>query len=511
MLSPCDELLPPIPPEPLAQIERTAAQVERIGQAQIEHHPEWVVQRLQQQALAVGKLRYALTALQQQLAQQQATQQQLEAQLEQAQRAGKRQAAPFRVAEAKRTAKRKPPGRKSGHPGAWRQSPPAHPSDEHIEVPLPRCPQCGETLAVGQQRAVEQTIVEIPPVRPRVIRLRTYRNHCEHCQQAVRSQHPLQVSTAVGAAGTHLGPRAVGVASYLNKQLGLPMRKTCAVLQQLAGLSLSPGGLSQALKRAADRLEPRYDALLDILRQSPTLYCDETGWWVAAVGAWLWVLTNDQGTYYRILPSRNRETAKTLIGETFEGVLVSDCLAIYDDLNPRQHKCYAHHLKAISQALQTPSGKHSRYLLQLRALLHTALLLKRLQPQLQPALIAHIRQYLESRADTLLRQPRGDPQTEDAQVQQEEKLRRRLQKQQDHLFTFLDYPTVAATNNAAERQLRPAVICRKLSCGNKTQSGAHTWEILTSLAATAQQQGVSFIDWVAEAMTLPPLSPDDSR
>ncbi|WP_160164440.1 transposase [Pedosphaera parvula] len=43
---------------------------------------------------------------------------------------------------------------------------------------------------------------------------------------------------------------------------------------------------------------------------------------------------------------------------------------------------------------------------------------------------------------------------------------------------------VEATNNLAERQLWPAVIARKVSCGNKTPKGAHSWEILTSLAAT---------------------------
>lgn len=36
-------------------------------------------------------------------------------------------------------------------------------------------------------------------------------------------------------------------------------------------------------------------------------------------------------------------------------------------------------------------------------------------------------------------------------------------KQLDHRFTFLDHPGVDATNNLAERELRAAVIARKLS------------------------------------------------
>jgi hypothetical protein len=68
---------------------------------------------------------------------------------------------------------------------------------------------------------------------------------------------------------------------------------------------------------------------------------------------------------------------------------------------------------------------------------------------------------------------------------EEEAVRARLWKQRDHLFVFLEWPGVDATNTLAERQLRPAVIRRKLSCGNKTHRGARTFEILTSLAATS--------------------------
>ncbi|ESA37267.1 hypothetical protein N836_03980 [Leptolyngbya sp. Heron Island J] len=39
----------------------------------------------------------------------------------------------------------------------------------------------------------------------------------------------------------------------------------------------------------------------------------------------------------------------------------------------------------------------------------------------------------------------------DAQSQQAEKIRKRLRKQQDHLFTSLNYPDIEATNNQAKR------------------------------------------------------------
>jgi transposase len=86
----------------------------------------------------------------------------------------------------------------------------------------------------------------------------------------------------------------------------------------------------------------------------------------------------------------------------------------------------------------------------------------------------------------------------------EEAVRNRLNKQRDHLFTFLDHDGVDATNNLAERQLRPAVIARKISCGNKTQKGARTWQILASPAATCAQRATSFIAELARAAPLQP-------
>jgi len=68
----------------------------------------------------------------------------------------------------------------------------------------------------------------------------------------------------------------------------------------------------------------------------------------------------------------------------------------------------------------------------------------------------------------------------------------------------LKYRPVEATNNRAERQLRPAVIARKISCGNKTDQGAATWQILTSLAVTAAQTGKSFAAEVRAAVRLAP-------
>jgi len=452
----------------------------------LREQPDQLIEIILRQAAAIQEMQKQIEELQKQIRDLNDRNNGLSSKVEALEKTAARQAAPFRIADKHRSADPQKPGRPKGHPGVHR-SIPDH-VDQEILVGLERCPQCGEGLA--NSRPLIQYIEELPAMRPRVIKLITHEADCPHCQQTVRSTHPLQVSLAQGAAGVHLGPGALGLAAELNKKHGLTMRKTCAVLRQVFGLKLSPGGLSQALERLAGKLKASYENLLARLRDGPYVHSDETSWWVGGPGHWLWVFANKDSTVYRVAEGRGRNIVLESLGLDYPGVLISDCLAVYDEVNARQQKCYSHHLKAVSQALeQAPST----YLEELRAMLKAALALKSAALR-GPELVPH-RAALEQKAQELLQTPRAGL---------EEKVRRRLDKQRDHLFTFLDHPQVDATNNLAERQLRPAVIARKLSCGNKTSKGARTWEILTSLAATSSQRGESFAKLVGQAALLSP-------
>lgn len=448
-------------------------------------------ERLAEMAPEVEALRAENASLYQQLEVTTKRLAQLEEALEAALRAAHRQAAPYRIEPQKRAVAPKRPGRQRGHPGAFRHKPDY--LDEDIEVGLCSCPHCGGTQ-FKDQNAIEQLIEDILPVRPHVTRLTTYHATCVGCGQSVRSKHPLQMSLASGAAGVHLGPRALAVAADLNKAKGLPMRKTCAVLRDCFGLQLTSGGLSQALDRLAAKVKPQYDALATELRQAPALHSDETSWWVAGPGWWLWVFTTQLLTFYVVAQSRGRELLSDILGKDFGGVLVSDCLAVYDDATRLQQKCYAHHHKAIRKAKDLHPLQGEGFLCEVAALLRAAVALQQQKADFNLETFRDLRQALQCQAVQLLEPPRSEP--------NEEAVRHRLHKQRDHLFTFLDHDGVEATNNLAERQLRPAVIARKISCGNKTPKGAQTWQILASLAATCAQRATSFIAALARAAPL---------
>ena len=58
-------------------------------------------------------------------------------------------------------------------------------------------------------------------------------------------------------------------------------------------------------------------------------------------------------------------------------------------------------------------------------------------------------------------------------------------------------PAAEPTNNRAERDLRPAVIARKLSCGNKTEAGKRSFEVLRSVASSCLKRGHDVVSSLA--------------
>ncbi|WP_437194613.1 IS66 family transposase [Planctomicrobium sp. SH527] len=97
---------------------------------------------------------------------------------------------------------------------------------------------------------------------------------------------------------------------------------------------------------------------------------------------------------------------------------------------------------------------------------------------------------------------------------QSRRLVKRLIQHQTDLFTFLGQPGVPFENNLAERAIRPAVIIRKNSYGNRSTQGADVQSILMSISFTPKKRGHNPVKTVQDALASylktgnpPPLPP----
>jgi len=383
--------------------------------------------------------------------------------LEEALRSAKRQAAPF----SRRSPKANPqtPGRKPGqqYGRRCRRPRPQH-IDEIIEVAVPQsCPDCGGQVREEGTRSQYQT--EIPEPRVEHIEFRLHVGHCRQCGRRVQGRHPRQVSQAVGSAASHLGPRALALATYLNKGLGLAYGKTAAVLEEGFGLRVSRSGLCQGLARLAGKAAPVYAALVQQVRGSPSVTPDETGWKVGGRLWWMWAFSTEQVTVYCIQPGRGFQQAAEILGSDYAGFVVRDGWSVYRQFVHAYHQtCLAHLLRRCREMQMVLGAKAGRFCGQVQAVLQQSLRLRDRYAQGQISVhgMAVARGRLEASMERLLQA--------DHRRAENQRLANHLRREQDALFTFLYCQGLEATNWRAEQAIRPMVVSAQ-SVGRQSHPG----------------------------------------
>src|SRR6266566_634845 len=188
----------------------------------------------------------------------------LRQQLEEAQRANKRQAAPF--SRGTRKEHPKTPGRKPGAAYGRRycKLPPKQ-VDEIVPVPLPRRCSCrGRVVFDRTESQYQREIVRKTIWRRFDIDI----GHCEKCHKRVQGRDSRQTSDALGAAKVQLGPEALALAVRMNKDLAMPHADVAAVLRDGFQLQVNRSTIARAVDRVARRGAPTWHALRDAARRS---------------------------------------------------------------------------------------------------------------------------------------------------------------------------------------------------------------------------------------------------
>lgn len=440
------------------------------------------------------QLRRELRRLQARIGQLEATVGKLTAALEVAQRAGKRQAAPFRKAGGPVAEPKKPGRRKGRRHGLHRHRVPPAPQeiDERYEAPLPeQCPKCGGRH-VEETHTAQQYQTEIPR-RPIHREFTIHFGQCRNCGQHVQGRHALQTSDAVGAAGSQLGPDAHAACVTLNKGLGLSHGKCQRFFRDVFGIAVSRATSIRSLLRTAKGVESAGEDLRLAVRRAEWVVPDETGWRVGGQSAWLHAFVTRDATCYEI-GNRSGEIAGRLLGRDWSGTLIHDGWSVYDGFEHASHQqCLGHLQRRCRELLETSVRGAVRLPRQILALIDEAFALRRAW--------------------------RGRRLSSDDLVVAGFELACRLQRLVSGRFThvpnrrlakhvlghainwfwFLIDPTIDATNWRAEQAIRPAVVNRKVWGGNRTWAGAGVQAALTSLLVTLEQRGYEALEWFSAA------------
>ncbi len=361
-----------------------------------------------------------------------------------------------------------------GRAGGGRQ---LHPDpDRVVEALAACCPHCRAKVSPAEQTpAYVYDKIELPPVRPLVTRVILKGCRCRACGGRVVAAAPAGLER-----GSPFGRSIVALAVYLRYTHAIGYERLAALFGHLFGLEISEGALANLLARAKPLFDGAAKRIRTRLRRARLVCSDETSARVAGRNHWEWVFQNEALSLHVIRPSRGRAVPVEVLGGHRPDVWVSDLYGAQRDHAEKWQICLAHQLRDCDFAIEAGD---TIFAPAVKQVLLDAIAIGRRRHGLKDSTRRSYRADIERRMDRAMAR---QPTTKDGI-----RLRQRYGQFRDHLFTFLADPSVPATNNGSEQDLRPSVVYRKVTNGFRAPWGADLFAGIRSVIDTGRRHALS--------------------
>jgi transposase len=367
----------------------------------------------------------------------------------------------------------RPGGAKPGHEPHNRRL--ADNPDEFRDHRPTRCVRCGGAVAIDADMELigEYDEIEIPPVRPHVVRHRRFSCRCARCGSETKAPAPAVATT------TPFGPRIHALAIYLKGFQAITYERLRFLFRDAFGLILSEGALMNMFIRSHARFAIEAEKAKAVLRKAKIVASDETGVRIEGTNSYHWVFHCKDAVVHQ--PDYSR--AARVVTETMNGhvpdVWISDRYSAQQNHGAQHQTCLAHLARDTAFALE-----HGVDDLPLRFKLWfgRAFDLAEDIANFAASTIASKKRTLEMQLTSLLVEPTG--------CDLARQLQAKIARARDQLLIFCDYPgEVDATNNGSERRLRPCVIQRKVTNGYRAMWAAKAEADVRTTIDTASLKG----------------------
>jgi transposase len=406
-----------------------------------------------------------------------------------------------------RAASGRKPGGQPGHVGATLRQV-DEPDEVQVHAPS-RCRACGGSLeGVPALRWERRQVVDLPPVRARVVEHQAETRRCPGCGAATSGPFPQGVQ-----APAQYGPGVAALAVYLNHAQLLPLERTGAVLAEVFGCPLSERTLERAVGACDARLAEAEAAIKRGVQAAEVAHFDETGLKVGGNGWWLHVASTPRLTFYAAHQQRGRAALEAIgVLPAFRGRAVHDGLPAYWPYEQCAHAlCNAHHLRELTfveEQLGQPWAKDLK-----EVLLESKQAVDAARARGLPALSAEVKQAFARRYDEileagLLANPPPEPTGKRGRPKRGKagSLVERLRAHKGATLAFLEDVAIPFDNNQAERDIRMTKVRQKISGCFRTTTGAERFCRIRGYISTLRKQGIPILSALGKAMVgAPPL------
>ena len=372
-------------------------------------------------------------------------------------------------------------GAQPGHKGNYREMLSSEQVDNIKALQAPTiCKKCNNELKT-LNKVYRHQVYDIVDSTLKVTEYQLKKSKCLNCRKIYRSNLPPDVSTKI------LGPNISALITSLVVNYHLSKQKVINLLQDLYGFRISKGSISNIEKTVSSSLEQAYDNCHKQLNKEVVLNADETRHIEKADNQYLWIGANSNLTVFLFDKSRGKKAAKKLLGENFNGVLISDRYVAYNFKEPDERQCCWAHLKRdflkISQRPGEPGKIGKELLFYKERIFYFWHLYKnnKITFNLLYKIITPIKEKLLS----LLKLGANLEHKKTANTC------KNILKLFNALWTFTKVEGVEPTNNHAEQQL---------SFGTKSKGGTLYLQRAFTIIATCRKQSKNVINYIAECI-----------
>src|SRR5438128_3662939 len=356
-----------------------------------------------------------------------------------------------------------------------------------IEHALEQCPECQVALT-GRRLIKTRQVIERPAAQAQVIEHAVIERACTQCHKRWAPRLDLSARTV---GHQRFGISVQAEVALLREQCRLPFRVIQDYLKHRFALRVSVGQLVALVAGVARQGKAVVEEFKQQTRGSPVVNGDETGWREDGRNGYVWSFSTDRLRYFLYRKSRASALVKEVLGDEFEGVVVSDFYGAYNVHLGLHQRCWVHLLRDIHELKE----KHvkdkglRKWAATVKGIYERAKGYKGPSTKLTE---------VEQRAERVKRQREYEqellrvcrPHLKKQRLQS--RLCERIERFLPELFVFVADPRVPADNNAAERSVREMVVSRKISGGTRSERGSETKSILASLFGTWRLQGLDF-------------------
>lgn len=362
-------------------------------------------------------------------------------------------------------------GAPKGHPKYEREEPEITKTVRHT---FDICHYCNTPLNLKEiLEVIEEEIPEMKKIN--VIKHLIEWGICPNCKRRVVAKN--------NASSDRFGPTLKSHITLLKHDDRLPLRKVQSTLNRNHDFKITHTGIMKIIRQVAKKLREPYYEIIKKIRSSGVIYIDETQYKLNGETWWLWTFVSGDSTLFVIRKSRSKDVVEEILGKKFRGIIGCDGWKTYESFSDKLQRCWAHLLRE-SYHLKEKHKSFEIYHEYLKKQFEMIQKIRSKPPdeEKRKIIAKEMKESLLGTARAMSKNPSF------------KEFAGKIENGINYWFTCIEHLEVEPTNNFAEQALRELIVQRKIMGGLRSEKGAETLEVISTMIATWKKQNKPLLE-----------------